>query len=100
VQQIEGPPIDDGKYTIDAATSEGATRTVIIKRTGPFFTRYIKHQYDCSKPQYRYIGTGSKSDEIIEDEPDAPWFVVRRGEWIEGVRDLVCLAPSETAASQ
>lgn len=96
---IDGPRFDDGKYSLAAVTTEGPTRTVIIKRTGPFFSSYIKQEFDCSKSEYRYLGMGSKSDEIVEDVAGAPWFSLPSGYWLEGVRDHVCATPSQITAS-
>lgn len=98
--QIAGPLFDDTKYSLVAVTTEGPIRTVIIKRTGPFFSSYIKQEYDCSKSEYRYLGMGSKSDEIVEDVAGAPWFSLTPGYWLEGVKDRVCATPSEITASQ
>lgn len=97
--QIRGPLFDDAKYSLAAVTTEGPTRTVIIKRTGPFFSSYIKQEYDCSSSEYRYLGMGSKSDEIVEDVAGAPWFSLPPGYWLEGVRDQVCATPSVITAS-
>jgi hypothetical protein len=90
---------DDAKYSVAAVNAEGPTRTVIIKRTGPFFSSYIKQEFDCSRSEYRYLGVGSKSDEIVEDVAGTPWFSLPPGNWLEGVRDRVCATPSEVTAS-
>lgn len=95
---VDAPRFDNGKYSIVSSISSGAVITVIFKRDTPFFTSYIKQQFDCSSPRYRYIGMGSKSDEIIEDGTDIPWFSIQ-GEWNERIRNRVCQAPSETTAS-
>lgn len=96
--QIGGPLFDDAKYSLAAVNAEGPTRTVIIKRTGPFFSSYVKQEYDCSRSEYRYLGMGSKIDEIVEDVAGSPWFSFTPG-WLEGVRDRVCATPSEITAS-
>ncbi|PTT31880.1 hypothetical protein [Pseudomonas sp. HMWF021] len=98
--QIDGPMFDDGKYSVVVDRADGPSRTVIIKRTGPYFTSYIKEQYDCARLQYRYMGTGSTSVNIVEEPADAPWFAIRQGDWRERVRDKVCLESAKTTASQ
>jgi len=45
---VSGPRFDDAKYVVKAFTSEGSERTVIIKRTGPYFSTFIKQKYDYS----------------------------------------------------
>lgn len=98
--QIDGPRFDDGKYSIFSSISDGPLRAVIIKREGPFSTSYIEKQFDCSGHQYRYIGMGLKSEEIVVNGPDSPWFSVPQGGWIEGIRERVCLVHPEMTASQ
>jgi hypothetical protein len=97
---IDGPMFDEAQYSIVRNSADGSVRTVIIRRVGPYFTTFIKQQYDCSRLQYRYLGTGRTAEKITEEPADTPWFTVRQGDWHEFVRDRTCLTNAEASASQ
>ncbi|WP_283184138.1 hypothetical protein [Pseudomonas svalbardensis] len=97
--EIDGPRFDEGKYVIANVDRDGTQRTVTIKRTGPYFTTYIKERYDCSNSTYRLLGTGTTNDNIIDAGLDEPWFGVSAEDWRVGLKNYVCLSTSQTTAS-
>lgn len=96
--QITAPRFDDGKYVITSASAEGTERTVIIRRTGPYFVTYIKQQFDCSLSTYRQLGTGTTAANIVETGVDEPWSGVSSLDWLFEVKNHVCLSPFEQTA--
>ena len=63
------PDTDDdySAYSIEAVMGDMPIRSVVVKRSSPYFTSYLGFQFDCASQKYSQTGFYSSSEAALAE---------------------------------
>lgn len=83
-------------YSIQQIDGPDSARTLLLKRTGPYFVSYSRYQFDCARKTVRFLGEGL-STTVGQSGADKDAFPFRETGLSYELSIAACVKPADEA---